>query len=256
MKKIKKYFIKGVVMVCVLSLFSMAVLWYAPTKKAKADEVKTSYITYEIIGVNQIRFIIYILDAYTIEELPEVNVNIMGLDENGHQYYMFGEDTQFLRFQSLDNLDYDAYIWNHLASENEIENALFYFFEYNYVETEQGELTFVDDNYFPNILKNFKQYSRGYDEGFNFGYADGIEEGYGNGLEIGYRDGITEGYAEGFNDGESSQIDVNFMQSIFTSLDAFFQIHFAPNLTIGELFLAPLIIWFVWFIIKQFKGGD
>lgn len=67
---------------------------------------------------------------------------------------------------------------------------------------------------------------------------------------------INEIYWRGFNDGESSQIDSNFMQGIFTNLDAFFSIHLAPYLTIGEIVLAPLIIWFVWFLIKQFKGGD
>lgn len=261
MKKIKKYFIKGVVIVCVLSLFSSAILWYEPTKKVNADEITPQqnpiyYFESYYLPPSQQQIIVYVLDAYIIEGYGVIDS--YAFVNNGIYNVVTRTNVEFLRYSALDKEDYDAYIYN--ITLNNYERSPGYYAIHNIVYTEIGAPSgnTIPTSYIYNLYDNYIQYQLGEEFGQNEGYQLGFRdaETYYTEPNEGYETIFNQGYAKGYNEGESAQINTNFMEGIFTNLDAFFSIHLAPYLTIGEILLAPLIIWFVWFLIKQFKGGD
>lgn len=80
----------------------------------------------------------------------------------------------------------------------------------------------------------------GYDLGYSKGYDEGDEHGYG------------VGYQEGTADTQTAQY---WFTGLFNGFQGFLNIEIMNGLTIGTLILIPFAITFVWFIIRQFRGG-
>lgn len=125
----------------------------------------------------------------------------------------------------------------------------------------------------------------GYDEGYTIGetagYNDGLDIGYYNGYEVGHYDGYTEGDAAGYSRGLDEGYDIGldegiqlsgykeayeagiakaentattWFKGIFNGLQGFLNIEIM-GISIGTIILIPVAISFVWFIIRQFRGG-
>lgn len=125
----------------------------------------------------------------------------------------------------------------------------------------------------------------GYDEGYALGetagYNDGLDIGYYNGYEVGHYDGYTEGDAAGYSRGLDEGYDIGldegiqlsgykeayeagiakaentattWFKGIFNGLQGFLNIEIM-GISIGTIILIPVAISFVWFIIRQFRGG-
>ncbi len=95
-------------------------------------------------------------------------------------------------------------------------------------------------------LYNWSRGARlGYQAGYDAGEAP-FREG-----NVGYQAIFDAGYRAGQDD----SIDTTFLVSLFDSVDAFFNIHLFPLITIGEIIGIPFIISVVWFIIRQLRGG-
>lgn len=170
-----------------------------------------------------------------------------------------------MRNSQYDKNDFIAFIYTRVVSESEKNRALLYRLYLNNLRFDNTQL-FTSSYAFNNIVKYDMAYNDGYNDGEAYGYSTGYQYGYRIGTEeateelTNYYTKPNEGYqtiySKGYNDGENAQIDFGFFTNIFNDVDAFFSIHIAPFLTIGELITAPLIIYFVWFIIKQFTGGN
>lgn len=121
----------------------------------------------------------------------------------------------------------------------------------------------------------------GYTDGYNLGYGEGLDVGYYNGYETGHYDGYTEGEAYGYTTGldegywvgldeglkvsgykEAYDKGVQYTENtastwfkgIFKGIQGFLDIRIM-NVSIGAIILVPFAITFVWFIIRQFRGG-
>lgn len=121
----------------------------------------------------------------------------------------------------------------------------------------------------------------GYNDGYNLGYGDGLDVGYYNGYETGHYDGYVEGEASGYSAGldegywlgldeglnvsgykEAYDKGVQYTENtaatwfkgIFKGIQGFLDIRIM-NVSIGAILLVPFAITFVWFIIRQFRGG-
>ena len=80
--------------------------------------------------------------------------------------------------------------------------------------------------------------------------------------EIPYNKGYNEGYNKGLSDGAGVDLNdyiekangISWFTALLQGFDNFFSIHLGP-VTIGQLFLIPISISMVWFIIRLFRGG-
>ena len=121
----------------------------------------------------------------------------------------------------------------------------------------------------------------GYNDGYNLGYGDGLDVGYYNGYETGHYDGYVEGEAYGYTTGldagywvgldeglnvsgykEAYDKGVKYTENtastwfkgVFKGIQGFLDIRIM-NVSLGAIILVPFAISFVWFIIRQFRGG-
>lgn len=124
-------------------------------------------------------------------------------------------------------------------------------------------------------------YAEGYTLGETAGYNDGLDIGYYNGYEVGHYDGYTEGEAYGYTTGldegywygldeglnlsgykeayekgiaKAENTATTWFKGIFNGLQGFLNIEIM-GISIGAIILIPVAISFVWFIIRQFRGG-
>lgn len=71
---------------------------------------------------------------------------------------------------------------------------------------------------------------------------------------------VQEAYQNGYNEGYATASalsgGMDFFTGIFTSLGAFFSIQLLPNITFGMIVGIPFLISFVWFVIKNMRGGS
>lgn len=70
----------------------------------------------------------------------------------------------------------------------------------------------------------------------------------------GYTDGVNVGSGIDINDYVLKDDVSGFIPPILSAIQAFLDIRFG-SVTLGAIFLVPFSITFVWFIIRQFRGG-
>lgn len=85
----------------------------------------------------------------------------------------------------------------------------------------------------------------------NSNYNTGHTIGYDEGLDEGDRSGYDRGYNKGTADTETAKY---WFTGLFEGFQGFLNIEIM-GISIGTIILIPFAITFVWFIIRQFRGG-
>lgn len=111
------------------------------------------------------------------------------------------------------------------------------------------ELDFDDDqdiSYTIAISKIFTGYyllNSNYNRGHTIGYGEGVDEG------------DSAGYDRGYNEGTADTETAKYwFTGLFEGFQGFLNIEIM-GISIGTIILIPFAITFVWFIIRQFRGG-
>ena len=106
-----------------------------------------------------------------------------------------------------------------------------------------------------------EEYLRYGTEQRNIGYRDGKGDGFLEGTEQGYQDAMdeiadTSEYQLGFNAGEkSNSIKIGqVIASVFGSMTNFFNLEIFNGITLGGLFLLPVIFGALWVVLKILRG--
>lgn len=180
-------------------------------------------------------------------------------------------------------LDSDSISQNQITDSDNITCLGAYY--YNDIFN-RGYYIGLDEAYQPAYDEGYADgHEDGYDEGYALGetagYNDGLDIGYYNGYEVGHYDGYTEGEAYGYTTGldegywygldeglnlsgykeayekgiaKAENTATTWFKGIFNGLQGFLNIEIM-GISIGTIILIPVAISFVWFIIRQFRGG-
>lgn len=111
------------------------------------------------------------------------------------------------------------------------------------------------NSYFSNY--NLQLISNSNENVYRF-YFDKVGEdlGYYNGYLNGYLEGNDNGYTNGYQDGlqaSNNDFSLEWLTSIFNSVNSFLQIQILPGLTILDIIKYPLIIAFIYFLFKLLR---
>lgn len=188
------------------------------------------------------------------------------IDSTGFENYFVYDDNQFLYFltytlelSELSYISFDIYLDTETIYSGEKSNQIIFNYGVNEVADliieeasnnllNNGEIIRTYD--LPFTQEQLTEYGQiKYNEGYNQGIQDGLQT---EDLDQAY----NNGYNEGYNTAKTLFGNVDFFTSIFNGLGAFFSIELLPNITFGMIIGIPFLISFVWFVIKNMRGGS